>query len=137
MAMEPLSSNRQFLGTAPTWSGSFLVMAALCLAPPANAQMLMNLAPQALPSSPVGPTYSGTLDAVKQRLNTPATGASQSKPSQAVTPYAARRQTPKPSAAMPMAEDCELKVSQMNDIQHRKVVRVHSGPCLMVFNAND
>jgi hypothetical protein len=25
----------------------------------------------------------------------------------------------------------------MNDIQHRKVVRVHSGPCLMVFNAND
>jgi len=30
-----------------------------------------------------------------------------------------------------------LKVSQMNDIQHRKVVRVHSGPCLMVFNAND
>jgi hypothetical protein len=25
----------------------------------------------------------------------------------------------------------------MNDIQHHKVVRVHSGPCLMVFNAND
>jgi hypothetical protein len=38
---------------------------------------------------------------------------------------------------MTVAEVCELKVSQMNDIQHHKVVRVHSGPCLMVFNAND
>ena len=137
MAMESLSPNRQFLVAAPTWFGSFLVMVALPLAPPANAQMLMNLAPQALPSSPVGPTYSGTLDAVKQRLNTPATGASQSKPPQAVTPDAARRETPKPSAAMPVPEVCALKVAQMNDIQHHKVVRVHSGPCLMVFNAND
>jgi len=25
----------------------------------------------------------------------------------------------------------------MNDIQRLKVVRVHSGRCLMVFNAND
>ena len=137
MAMELLSPNRQILVVSPTWFGSFLVMVALFLAPPGNAQVLMNLAPQALPNSPVGPTYSGTLDAVKQRLNTPATGASQSQPPQAVTPDATRRQTPKPSAAMPVAEVCELKVSQMNDIQHRKVVRVHSGPCLMVFNAND
>ena len=137
MAMESLFSDRQFLVVAPTWFGSFLVMVAIPLAPPANAQMLMNLVPQALPNSPVGPTYSGTLDAVKQRLNTPATGATQSKPPQAVTPDATRRQTPKTSAAMPMAEVCALKVSQMNDIQHRKVVRVHSGPCLMVFNAND
>jgi hypothetical protein len=137
MAMELLSPNRQILVVSPTWFGSFLVMVALSLAPPGNAQVLMNLAPQALPNSPVGPTYSGTLDAVKQRLNTPATGASQSQPPQAVTPDATRRQTPKPSAAMPVAEVCELKVSQMNDIQHRKVVRVHSGPCLMVFNAND
>ena len=137
MAMELLSPNRQILVVSPTWFGSFLVMVALSLAPPGNAQVLMNLAPQALPNSPVGPTYSGTLDAVKQRLNTPATGASQSQPPQAVTPDATRRQTPKPSAAMPVAEVCELKVSQMNDIQHRKVVRVDSGPCLMVFNAND
>jgi hypothetical protein len=137
MAMEPLSPNRQILVAGLTWFGYFLVMIALSLASPGNAQVLMNLAPQALPSSPVGPTYSGTLDAVKQRLNTPATGASQSKPPQAVTPDATRRQTPKTSAAMPMAEVCALKVSQMNDIQHRKVVRVHSGPCLMVFNAND
>jgi hypothetical protein len=137
MAMELLSPNRQILVVSPTWFGSFLVMVALSLAPPGNAQVLMNLAPQALPNSPVGPTYSGTLDAVKQRLNTPATGASQSQPPQAVTPDATRRQTPKPSVAMPVAEVCELKVSQMNDIQHRKVVRVHSGPCLMVFNAND
>jgi hypothetical protein len=36
-----------------------------------------------------------------------------------------------------MAEVCALKVSQMNDIQNHKVVRVHSGPCQMVFNAND
>jgi hypothetical protein len=125
------------LVAGPTWFASLLVMVALYLAPPANAQALMNLAPQALPNSPVGPTYSGTLDSVKQRLNTPATGASQSQPPQAVTPDATRRQTPKPSAAGPLAEVCELKVSQMNDIQHRKVVRVHSGPCLMVFNAND
>ncbi len=137
MAMELLSPNRQILVVSPTWFGSFLVMVALSLAPPGNAQVLMNLAPQALPNNPVGPTYSGTLDAVKQRLNTPATGASQSQPPQAVTPDATRRQTPKPSVAMPVAEVCELKVSQMNDIQHRKVVRVHSGPCLMVFNAND
>ena len=76
MAMELLSPNRQFLVAAPTWFGSLLVMLVLPLAPPGNAQMLMNLAPQALPNSPVGPTYSGTLDSVKQRLNTPATGAS-------------------------------------------------------------
>jgi len=137
MARESLSPNRQSLVAAPTWFGSFLAMLALCLAPSGNAQMLMNLAPQALPNSPVGPTYSGTLDAVKQRLNNPATGAIQSKPPQLTTPDATRRQTPKPSAAMTVAEVCELKVSQMNDIQHHKVVRVHSGPCLMVFNAND
>jgi hypothetical protein len=97
----------------------------------------MNLAPQALPNSPVGPSYSGTLDAIKQRLNTPATGAIQSKPPQPVKPDATRRQTSKPSAALTVAEVCELKVSQMNDIQNHKVVRVRSGPCLMVFNAND
>jgi hypothetical protein len=135
--MEFLFPNRQILVVAPTWVRSFLVMVALSLAPPGNAQVLMNLAPQALPNSPVGPTYSGTLDAVKQRLNTPATGASQSQPPQAVTPDATRRQTAEPSAAMPVAEVCELKVSQMNDIQHHKVVRVHSGSCRMVFNAND
>jgi len=135
--MEFLFSNRQILVVAPTWVGSFLVMVALSLAPPGNAQVLMNLAPQAVPSSSVGPTYSGTLDAVKQRLNTPATGANQSQPPQAVTPDATRRQTAEPSAAMPVAEVCELKVSQMNDIQHHKVVRVRSGSCLMVFNAND
>ena len=137
LAMELLSPNRQFLVAAPTWFGSLLVMLVLPLASSGNAQMLMNLAPQALPNSTVGPTYSGTLDAVKQRLNNPATGAIQSKPPQLTTPDATRRQTPKPSAAMTVAEVCELKVSQMNDIQHHKVVRVHSGPCLMVFNAND
>ena len=139
MARESLSPNRQFLVAAPTWFGSFLALVALSLAPPGNSQMLMNLAPQALPNSPVGPSYSGTLDAIKQRLNTPATGAIQSKPPQPLKPDATRRQTPKSSAAMTktVAEVCELKVSQMNDIQHRKVVRVHSGPCLMVFNAND
>jgi hypothetical protein len=139
MARESLSPNRQFLVAAPTWFGSFLALVALSLAPPGNSQMLMNLAPQALPNSPVGPTFSGSLDAVKQRLNTPVTGPTRSQPPQAVTPDATRRQTPKSSAAMTktVAEVCELKVSQMNDIQHRKVVRVHSGPCLMVFNAND
>ena len=137
MPMEHLSTNRQILVVAPIWFGSFLVMLTLSSAPPGNAQVLMNLAPQALPNSPVGPTFSGTLDAVKQRLNTPATGSTQSQPPQPTTPDATRRQTPKPSAPVTVAEVCELKVSQMNDIQHRKVVRVHSGPCLMVFNAND
>jgi hypothetical protein len=137
MAMEHLSTNRQILVVAPTWFGSFLLMVTLSSAPPGNTQVLMNLAPQALPNSPVGPTFSGSLDAVKQRLNTPVTGPTRSQPPQAVTPDATRRQTPKSSAAMTVAEVCELKVSQMNDIQHRKVVRVHSGPCLMVFNAND
>jgi hypothetical protein len=137
MAMAHLSTNRQILVVAPTLFGSFLVMVTLFSAPPGNAQVLMNLAPQALPNSPVGPSFSGTLNAVKQRLNTPVTGPTQSQPPQAVTPDATRRQTPKSSAAMTVAEVCELKVSQMNDIQHRKVVRVHSGPCLMVFNAND
>ena len=139
MAMEHLSTNRQILVVAPTLFGSILVTVTLFLAPPGNTQVLMNLAPQALPNSPVGPTFSGSLDAVKQRLNTPVTGPTRSQPPQAVTPDATRRQTPKSSAAMTktVAEVCELKVSQMNDIQHRKVVRVHSGPCLMVFNAND
>lgn len=137
MAMAHLSTNRQILVVAPTLFGSFLVMVTLFSAPPGNAQALMNLAPQALPNSPVGPSFSGTLNAVKQRLNTPVTGSTQSQPPQAVTPDATRRQTPKSSAAMTVAEVCELKVSQMNDIQHRKVVRVHSGPCLMVFNANE
>jgi hypothetical protein len=137
MARESLSTNRQFLVAAPIWFGSFLALVALPLATPGNSQMLMNLAPQALPNSPVGPSYSGTLDAIKQRLNTPATGAIQSKPPQPLNPDATRRQTPKSSAAMPMAEVCALKVSQMNDIQNHKVVRVHSGPCQMVFNAND
>jgi hypothetical protein len=137
MALAQLSTNRQILVVAPTLFGSILVTVTLFLAPPGNAQVLMNLAPRALPNSPVGPSFSGTLDAVKQRLNTPVSGLTQSQPPQAVTPDATRRQTPKSSAAMTAAEVCELKVSQMNDIQHRKVVRVHSGPCLMVFNAND
>jgi hypothetical protein len=137
MARESLSTNRQFLVAAPIWFGSFLALVAFFLATPGNSQMLMNLAPQALPNSPVGPSYSGTLDAIKQRLNTPATGAIQSKPPQPLNPDATPRQTPKSSAAMPMAEVCALKVSQMNDIQNHKVVRVHSGPCQMVFNAND
>jgi hypothetical protein len=137
MARESLSPIRYFLLAAPPWFGSFLALVALSLAPSGNAQMLMNLAPQALPNSPVGPSYSGTLDAIKQRLNTPATGATQSKPPQPLKPDATRLQTPKPSAALTVAEVCELKVSQMNDIQNHKVVRVHSGPCQMVFNAND
>lgn len=137
MARESLSTNRQFLVAAPIWFGSFLALVALSLATPGHSQTLMNLAPQALPNSPVGPSYSGTLDAIKQRLNTPATGAIQSKPPQPLNPDATRRQTPKSSAAMPTAEVCALKVSQMNDIQNHKVVRVHSGPCQMVFNAND
>jgi len=109
------------------------------LPPPSNAQVLMNLAPQALPTSPVGPSYTGTLDAVKQRLSSPTTGTSQSKPPQAPVPK------PESSPVNPLRTNnaaptdglCELKVFQMNEIQHRKVVRVHSGPCLMVFNAND
>ena len=135
--MESLSPNRQTLLAFSNWFGFIFIPFALALPPPGNGQMLMNLAPQALPNSSVGPSYTGTLNAVKQRLDTPTTGPIQSKPPQAITPDSTRRQTPMPSAVIPAGEICELKVSQMNDIQQHKVVRVHSGPCLMVFNAND
>jgi hypothetical protein len=36
MAMESLFSHRQFFVAAPTWFGSFLVMVAIPLAPPAK-----------------------------------------------------------------------------------------------------
>jgi len=100
--------------------------------------MLMNLAPQALPNSSVGPSYSNTLSTVRQALNTPTTGTnpSPSRPP-APGPDAPATQTPLAQVAAPAPEACELKVAQMNAIQHHKVVRVRSGPCLMVFNAND
>jgi len=100
--------------------------------------MLMNLAPQALPNSSVGPSYSNTLSTVKQALTTPTPGTNQSQSSPlAPGPDAPANQAPLPHAPAPALEACELKVAQMNAIQQRKVVRVHSGPCLMVFNAND
>ena len=132
--MESLAINRPTLAPAATWLGATYVTFLLTLAPPAKAQMLMNLAPQALPTGPVGPNYAHTLDAVKQGLTTPAKGPSPSTPPGA---DAAPQPTPASHAAAPAIETCELKVSQMNDIQHHKVVRVRSGPCLMVFNAND
>jgi len=138
-AMECLCPNSQSLAAAPTCLGSVVLIVALTLVPPGKSQMLMNLAPQALPNSPVGPAYTGTLDAVKQRLNTPGAAPIQSTRPQA--PASRSKASPsKPFRANNTAsvgEVCELKVSQMNDIQHRKVVRVHSGSCLMVFNAND
>jgi hypothetical protein len=136
--MKSLSLNRQTLAAVPTWLSFIFITVALTVAPsPGKAQLLMNLAPQALPNNTVGPTYTGTLNAVKQRLNTPTPGQIESKPQQALTLDAARRQTPNPSATMPAAEVCGLKVSQMNDIQKHKVVKINVGPCLMVFNAND
>lgn len=136
--MNSLSLNRQTLATVPIWLGFIVATVALTVAPsPGKAQLLMNLAPQALPTNSVGPTYTGTLDAVKQRLNSPTSGPSQSNPQQALTLDAAGRQTPNPGATTPAGEVCELKVSQMNDIQRHKVVKINAGPCLMVFNAND
>jgi len=137
--MDYPSTDRQSLAIAPVCLGSFLLMVALTLTPPVKAQMLMNLAPQALPSTPVGPTYSGTLDAIKQRINAPASAPTQAKPpqSQSSRPVASRSNSPRAISAAPAGDVCELRVFQMNDIQRNRVVRVHSGPCLMVFNAND
>jgi hypothetical protein len=138
--MESLCPNRQSSAAAPIRFSSYVVIVALTLVSPGKAQMLMNLAPQALPNNPVGPTYAGTLDAVKQRLNSPGEGGIQSKQTKApaTVPEANPTNSPRASStAKPAGEFCELKVFHMNDIQHRKVVRVHSGPCLMVFNAND
>jgi hypothetical protein len=132
--MEFLTFNRPTLAPAATWLGATFVTFVLTLTPPGKAQMLMNLAPQALPTSSVGPSYAQTLSAVKQSLTTPAKGPNPSQPPGA---DAAPASTPTPPAAAPAPAACELKVSQMNDIQHHKVVRVSSGPCLMVFNAND
>jgi len=115
-----------------------LVTVLLTWTPPGNAQMLMNLAPQSLPNSSVGPSYSNTLSTVKQALNTPTTGTNPS-PSRPPSPGsdAPATQAPLAQVAAPAPEACELKVAQMNAIQNHKVVRVRSGPCLMVFNAND
>ncbi len=137
--MRFLSFNRQNRSRITTYLGFIIATVALTLPPSSNAQVLMNLAPQALPTSPVGPSYSGSLDAVKQLLNSPTTGTTQSKPPQAAAPK------PESSPVNPLRTNnavpadglCELKVFQMNEIKHHKVVRVHSGPCLMVFNAND
>jgi hypothetical protein len=136
--MEVLSLRRPTLAASLPWLGICLVTVGLTLAPPGNAQMLMNLTPQALPNSSVGPSYSNTLSAVRQALNTPTTGTnpSTSRPP-APGPDAPATQTPLAQVAAPAPEACELKVAQMNAIQHHKVVRVRSGPCLMVFNAND
>jgi hypothetical protein len=136
-ALEFLSLNRQTLAEFPAYLVFIFVTVALSLPPPGNAQMLMNLSPQALPNSTAGPTYTGTLDAVKQRLNTPSPAPIQSKGPQAQTRDAAGRQPPNPAPAMPAGEVCELKMSQMNDIKQHKLVKVKVGPCLMVFNAND
>ncbi|MCX5951285.1 MAG: hypothetical protein NT158_09075 [Cyanobacteria bacterium] len=102
--------------------------------------MPINLAPQAIPNSTVGPGYGSGL---KQDFTVPKPGPSQSQTPGASGPDAAPQSipnpqsTPTPQAAAPSEADCELKVAQMNDIKRRKVVRVHSGRCLMVFNAND
>ncbi len=96
--------------------------------------MPMNLAPQAIPNSTVGPGYGSGL---KQDFTVPKPGPSQSQPPGASGPDAAPQSTPNSQAAAPTEAGCELKVAQMNDIQRLKVVRVHSGRCLMVFNAND
>jgi hypothetical protein len=69
-AMECLCPNSQSLAAAPTCLGSVVLIVALTLVPPGKSQMLMNLAPQALPNSPVGPAYTGTLDAVNS-VSTP------------------------------------------------------------------
>jgi hypothetical protein len=138
IAMAGLTLKRQPLAATPPWLATGLVSVLLTWAPPGNAQMLMNLAPQALPNSSVGPSYSNTLSTVKQALTTPTPGTNQSQSSPlAPGPDAPANQAPLPHAPAPALEACELKVAQMNAIQQRKVVRVHSGPCLMVFNAND
>ena len=99
--------------------------------------MPINLAPQAIPNSTVGPGYGSGLRVFKQDFTVPKTGPFQSQPSGASGPDAVPQSTPTPQAAAPSQPDCELKVAQMNDIQRHKVVREHAGPCLMVFNAND
>lgn len=99
--------------------------------------MLMNLAPQAIPNSAVTPSYGNVLSVLKQGFTVPKTGSFQSQPPGAFGPDAAPQSTPNSQAAAPTEAGCELKVAQMNDIQRLKVVRVHSGRCLMVFNAND
>ena len=136
--MAGLILKRQPLAASSLWLGTGLVTVLLTWAPPGNAQMLMNLAPQALPNSSVGPSYSNTLSTVKQALNTPTTGTNPS-PSRPPSPGsdAPATQAPLAQVAAPAPEACELKVAQMNAIQNHKVVRVRSGPCLMVFNAND
>lgn len=97
----------------------------------------MNLAPQAIPNSAVGPGYGSALRVFKQDFTDLKPGPVQSQPPAAPGPDAAPQSTPNFQASAPTEADCGLKVAQMNDIQRHKVVRVHSGRCLMVFNAND
>ena len=135
--MEFLAFNPPTFATAHSWLGFAFVSLSLTFAPPGKAQMLMNLAPQAIPNSTTSPTYTNTLNAAKQGLTIPKTGAIPSQPPGASLPDAAPQSTPPPQAAVLLEAGCELKVAQMNDIERHKVVRVHSGRCLMVFNAND
>jgi len=134
---------RTLFKAARPLAGVALLPLALTLAPPGKAQMPMNLAPQAIPNSTVGPGYGSGLSVFKQDFTVPKPGPSQSQTSGASGPDAAPQSipnpqsTPTPQAAAPTEAGCELKVAQMNDIQRLKVVRVHSGRCLMVFNAND
>jgi hypothetical protein len=136
-AMESFACNRKLLAAMPTWLGAVFITLTLTLPPTGKTQLLMNLAPQTLPHSSVGPTYDSTLSAVKKRINTSATQSSQSNPQPDPAPAAVRRQVSGPITAAPVSEVCGLTVSQMNDIRKHKLVKVSVGPCLMVFNAND
>lgn len=113
-----------------------LVLAGLASvgSPGAQAQMLMNLAPQAIPNSTTGPGYANTLSTFKQAVDqqAPPAAAKQAPPVDANAKPAA---LPPPSEPLP--QPCALKVKEMNRIQRHKVVRIVSADCLMVFNANN
>jgi len=128
---------RTLFKAARPLAGVALLPLALTLAPPGKAQMPMNLAPQAIPNSTVGPGYGSALRVFKQDATDLKPGPVQSQPPGALGPDAAPQSTPNPQATAPTEADCGLKVAQMNEIKRHKVVRVHSGRCLMVFNAND
>jgi len=137
IAMEILAFNPPTFAAAHAWLGLAFVSLSLTFAPPGKAQMLMNLAPQAIPNSTTSPTYTNTLNAAKQGLTIPKTGASPAQSPGASGPDAAPQSPAPQQAAAPSETGCTLKVAQMNAIQRHKVVRVHAGRCLMVFNAND
>lgn len=124
------------LGPSISLVSLVLVNLAVPLAQHAQAQMLMNLAPQAIPNSSTGPGYSNTLSTFKQAVDQQSPNLSVNSPAGSA-PDSVSKPVMSPARSNASPTPCVLKVQDMNRIQRHEVVRVVSDDCRMVFNATE